>query len=90
MHLRGALSAVGGGEGTALRGPRGDEPEDSSAVRLSSKVMTCGFDWWEETMQQNDISFQQWQRRVYHCPQSSDSDGADGDKNPYPYALPSL
>ena len=24
---------------------------------LSSEVMTCGFDWWEETMQHNDIGY---------------------------------
>ena len=34
-----------------LSGKRVIVREESTAKRLSSKVMTCGFDWWEETMQ---------------------------------------
>ena len=50
----------------------------SSGKRLSSKVMTCGLDWWEETMIWSWFSTIAEYSESSACLQSADSSGMDG------------
>ena len=62
--------------------------KESTAMRLGSKIMTGGFDWWEKTMEHMVLVANDSRESVSSaCLQSSDSGGVEGDRNPSLCAL---